>query len=388
MSRRLRRATWLSLALATMVRLTVAPLRALSADEAYYLCAARRGHGAWPIEDHPPLLGAFLALADRLVPGPIELRVRAVAALLAVVTALGVGRLASLLAAPDRREQSRWLAILVATWGLMPMVGGLIATPDAPLLAASAWLFAFSAERDDRLVDDGCRAALSALVVASKAIGAPIVLILAIAEVVRGRPRRAVALLLGALVAAPLALTSTIAQARHAVGLGPLVGAPYVGPLAALFALAIGQLFLWSPPLVVQAFRKATRATLPRPLAAVCAGIALMVLASALIAGRPPEPNWTAPAALALLAATAVTLVDAQATWRHVVVAVAIAPTLLALSLWSTPRSLLPNDPLERTPPRARLDPTRAETRYGAAAWRCLYRDECTDIDTIFNAYP
>jgi hypothetical protein len=91
-SRRWPRHVWAIFALAALVALAFSPLRHLSPDEAYYLCASR---ARWPIDDHPPLLGLLLAAAEAL-PGPIELRVRLVSIVLAVATALGVIRLATL----------------------------------------------------------------------------------------------------------------------------------------------------------------------------------------------------------------------------------------------------------------------------------------------------
>src|SRR5262245_37697482 len=82
----MRRLAFASIGLAALARAIVAPMRLLSPDEAYYLCAARRG---WPIVDHPPLLGWLLAAFDRM--GPVELRVRLVAILLQAITALGLG---------------------------------------------------------------------------------------------------------------------------------------------------------------------------------------------------------------------------------------------------------------------------------------------------------
>src|SRR5207244_816988 len=67
------------------------------------------------------------------------------------------------------------------------------------------------------------------------------------------RPRRkqwgaALSMLAGSIVVLPVALPSLRSQIAHAIGLGPLVGAPYVGALAALGAVVVGQLLLWSPP--------------------------------------------------------------------------------------------------------------------------------------------
>ncbi len=65
----------------------------LSPDEAYYLCAARRGGLVPSLVDHPPLLPWLLRLGDGLG-GPVELRVRLWAILFSAATGLAIIALA------------------------------------------------------------------------------------------------------------------------------------------------------------------------------------------------------------------------------------------------------------------------------------------------------
>jgi hypothetical protein len=392
-----------SITLAAAVRLVLAPMRILSPDEAYYLCAARRGPTPWPIVDHPPLLGAYLALADRIVPCPIELRVRLVAIALQVVTALGVAQLAHALGELDDAgaARDRWaLGAVLGTWGLLPMAGGLLATPDAPLLAPLSWLLALTCAPAvaPRLHTRACLLVLAALSVAAKASALPFVAVVAAAQVWRGDRGRGIALAIGALLATPLALPSLRAQSEHLLGRGGMVFAPHVGPLAAAGAFVVGQLLLLGPAVVVvwamTSKRASSRALRIAPgLSLATAGVLVVALASALVSGRPPEPNWTAPAAVLVFAVTAVGIARMKRLARSVVLGVTIAPTVVALVLWSMRESPLPAhaDPLARLPhsdatPSFTGAATDPEPRYARPSWRCVYKNDCAEIDAILGS--
>ena len=394
-----------TISLAAVIRLALAPMRILTADEAYYLCAARRGPRAWPIDDHPPLLGALLALADRWAPGPIELRVRLVPIVLQVMTALGVARLAARLGDDDASEDRRWLlGVILATWGLLPMAGGLLATPDAPMLAALAWLVALLAEPRvaprHELVLRACVLALAALAVAAKATALPFTLVIAAGHGARrdGPSRgRGIALALGAVAALPVTLTSLHAQLAHVVGQGPKVAAPYLGPLAAAGVFVVGQALLLGPAVVLVVLDVARRRSsdawsLPPGVALATGLVLLAALASALVTGRPPEPNWTAPAAIAIFAVTAVGIAGATRRRAVAVLGITTAPTLLALAAWSVRAGVLPGgaDPLARLPRVAQTfsaADARVEGPYAGPSWRCVYENECVEIDAIFSSY-
>lgn len=374
---------------AALIALAAAPLRHLSADEAYYLCAARL---RWPIADHPPLLGLILSATD-VLPGPIELRVRLVSIVLAIVTALGLARLAAI----GAKEPSR-AAVAGATLGalgLMPMAGALIATPDAPMLAALVWLLVVVAGAPPTIRP--ILAGPLALAATLSKVSALVITLGIGLDLVRRRETRATAhtIALGTLAALPFARQSLALQAEHLIGQGPAVSAPQIGPLAAVLALLLGQVLLYGPLVVPYAARPAAD-PLPRGALLGAGVLAAMALASAIVSGRPPEPNWLAPAGLLITARAARVLGDSslvaprRARW---ILASAVAPTALALALWATPRAVLPagRDPLAKVPPRSAspLDavPAVAPPRYAHGALTCAYQGKCLEIRMIFAGY-
>jgi len=372
----------LSLGYAACARLALAPLRRLSPDEAFYLCAARRG---WPIVDHPPLLGSLLTIADRL-PFGLEVRVRLVAVLLQAGTALLIGLLAATIDSEGATGRDRRFAfgVFFATWGLMPWVSGLIATPDAPLLAATAGALVFAGRRDA-----GARLGLLlclALAVSAKATG--LVVGLAIAFDLRRTDRVGAAIaLLGAALPLPLVWPSLVAQLGHVLGVGALISAPRIGPLPALGALLGGILLLFGPATCWCAARgRRSLALLPgaTPLVVVL-GVATML--SALVSGRAPEPNWIAPAFVPLFAIAAAEADLGEEHHRRGWLVAHVAPALLGIALWSSHARLHP-DPLGRVP-RLDQEPDGALQlpRYGAPAWSCLYDRDCQNIDVMLSTY-
>jgi len=368
-----RRAAKVSVALAFAARLILAPDRLLSPDEAYYLCAARKPSFRWPIVDHPPLLGWLLAAFDRLG-GPIELRVRVVAALLQVVTALAIAATAEAL----EPGAYAWAAFL-ATWGLMSWVSGLIATPDAPLLAVTAVLV-YVATRDRPQWP--ALLALSFLAVAAKVTGLVVVIAVAASLPLAAR----IATIAGGALAIPLARASLHAQVAHALGRGDLVSAPRVGAFAALLALIVGAVVLYGPAVAYLGVRG--RAHLTRVPGGVALAVSLLALASAsaVISGRPPEPNWIAPALVPILIAGAIAATGLTSRARRSLELVHLLPAMLAIGLWAA-RDLLPArlDPLARVP----RDRDRAEAHplppYARPAWSCVYDHRCDEIEAIFK---
>jgi hypothetical protein len=372
-----------------LIALAASPLRHLSADEAYYLCASR---ARWPIPDHPPLLGVLLSLGE-LLPSrwtPIELRVRAVSALLAFVTALGVSRLAAL-GSTEPKRAARVGAILGAL-GLLPMAGALIATPDAPLTASLVWLL---------VVVAGARPALRPILAGPLALAATlskvsaVMITLPIAmDLVRKRETRSTAhtLALGTLAALPFARQSLAVQLDHALGQGPAVSAPVVGAVAAVIALLLGQILLYGPAVLPFAARRVPD-PLPRGAWLGAGLLAAAALASAIVSGRPPEPNWLAPVGLMVTARAARALAEPAVSARTTawVVGSAVAPTALALALWALPRSVLPagRDPLAKVPPRSASPltavPAVAPPRYALPSLVCVYDGHCFEIRMIFG---
>jgi hypothetical protein len=353
-----------AIGIATLLRLALAPLRILSPDEAYYLAAARTGIA---IPDHPPLLRVLLTIADRL-PGPVELRVRSIAAVLAAVTAFGVVALARAIADRLKIPANPTLAAVLASFGLMGFAGGIVTTPDAPFLAATVWMLVV-ATRAPRAIP---LAMLAALALSSKASAvAPIVAV----AVGLARRHRAAALgvVVGGVAVLPLAWRSLVLQVGHAAGRGALVSAPYVGPLAAAGALIAGAFFLYSPPVWVRAARARALFVEVPGAGLLLVGSSMVLLASALLSGRPPEPNWIAPATLVVVA-----VASASGAMSRAALALHVAPTAVAVALFIGPD--LRASPLARLPhDRARVQDVELPS-YAVPAWRCVYEARCDDF--------
>jgi 4-amino-4-deoxy-L-arabinose transferase-like glycosyltransferase len=358
----------------------------LSPDEAYYLCAARRGGLVPDLVDHPPLLPWLLRLGDHLG-GPIELRVRLWAILFSAATGIAVAALARRFGA---RREGVLIAAWVGSWALLPTAGGFITTPDgAALLAVAVALLAAGRPRGLAL------AALALFVGAlAKVVVLPIALMLALAELRDARAdrrrgvARAAALLAGAALALPLLAPSLRFQLHHAFTQTATAGWSPLLALGAVLAAASAQALLWSPPVLWLGARTLARVPLgPRAVALALSGL---VLLSAVARGVPPEPNWWAPAALVVVAAAALGADALTPRARRGVVLAILAPTLVAAA--HTRRPFLPLR--TSTDPTARLHgwshgsaPIDAPGvgPYGPAAERCAYQSDCAEIDSYFN---
>ncbi len=115
------RAVLLMLLGLALLRLGLASVPGLAADEAYYWVWGR--HLDLGYYDHPPLIAWLVRLSTELV-GHSELGVRAICVL------LGVGSVA-LVAGSSRRA---WVSALALAGLPLFALGGLLATPDVPLL--------------------------------------------------------------------------------------------------------------------------------------------------------------------------------------------------------------------------------------------------------------
>ena len=120
-----------------VLRLAVAAITPLSADEAYYWLWSK--HLALSYLDHPPMV-AFVIRAGTEIFGDTSLGVRFVPWLLSSIAATSsqaVGRAGALLLGD---EDAGIIAALI--FAVMPMTGieTLVATPDAPQVAAAAFL--------------------------------------------------------------------------------------------------------------------------------------------------------------------------------------------------------------------------------------------------------
>jgi len=358
----------------------------LSPDEAYYLCAARRGGAIPDLVDHPPLLPWLLRLGDHLG-GSIELRVRLWAILFSAATGLAVVALARRFGA---RREGALVAAWVGSWALLPTAGGFVTTPDgAALFAVAVALLAIGRPR-------GLPIAAVALFVGAlaKVVVLPIALVLALAELgAAGSSRRdgiarAAALLTGPTLALPLLGPSLRFQLHHAFTQTATSGWSPTLALGAVVAAISAQALLWSPPVLWIGARALPR--VPRGPHAVALCLSGLVLVSALLRGVPPEPNWWAPAALIVVAAAAVGADALTRRARNALVLAVMVPTLVAAA-----HTVWPFLPLtEATDPTARLhgwsrgvEPLRAPGLgvYGPAAERCIYRNDCNEIEKYFN---
>ncbi len=287
------------------LRLVVSSLFELVPQEAYYLFYAR--HPALSYFDHPGLLAWCLALPAQLRPPPPVL-VRLVPFLLAAVTLAGMVRLARRFvpAAPGRA------VLLLATTGAFSVLG-VVALPDAPLVAAWTWTLCFLAEA---LLEGRPAAWLPAglcagLAFESKYTGAFLLLGAGVLLLALPRGRRALGtpwpwlgLALAALITAPVwiwnathgwasFLFQTAGRVEHARGLSPwnllgLVGSELVLVLPPL-------LFVWGRE-AVRAVPRALRGTLDEDelFLAVFSLLPAAVLIGVSL-GAVVKPNWPLP---------------------------------------------------------------------------------------------
>jgi len=117
-----------------VIRGIVAALTPISFDEAYYWLWSK--HLAAGYYDHPPMV-AFVIRAGSALFGDTSIGVRAVAWLLSVVATWAVWRTGAVLLGSEHGA-----ALAALFFNLMPMIGveSLVATPDSPEIAASAFV--------------------------------------------------------------------------------------------------------------------------------------------------------------------------------------------------------------------------------------------------------
>jgi len=140
---------WLAALLAvTALRLVVAAVTPLSPDEAYYWVWSRVLQGGYL--DHPPMVALFIR-AGTLLGGEDAFGIRLMGPIVLAVASLMLADAANRLF-PDQRPGNWAAALLNAT--LLVGVGGILATPDTPLLffwTASLWAIArLHASQDGR----------------------------------------------------------------------------------------------------------------------------------------------------------------------------------------------------------------------------------------------
>lgn len=361
----------------------------LSPDEAYYLCAARLGPGT-VLVDHPPIVRWMLQLSDGLRGLPVELRVRIWAIVCAFASTVITAALAMRYGEAERLASRGVWAAVVAAWALLPTAGGFITTPDGPLLLAigAALLVDAGGRSPSRAVAVG---ALLFVGMLAKVVALPVGIALGWGVLRDSRTARdrlfALAPVLGPVAALPWAWASFRFQMNHAYG---AAGIRPFEALGALVAAVSAQLVLW-PAVVVwdgakAVFRGGSR--LPAAHRALVVGLTMLIGASAILRGIPPEPNWWAPAAVVVVAMGAGAATSLAR--RRAILVLALAPTLVA-SL-HTFRPVLPLRP--EADPTARLHGWRdgrgpagaaGVGPYGPAAERCIYQNDCAEIQLYFR---
>lgn len=357
------------------LRVLLAVATDLSPDEAYYAAAAMTG--AFP-PDHPPVVVLLAKLGLALPALPIEMRVRLVPVLLGLATALLLVRAVALSDTGTAASQ-RWAALL-ASWTILPMTGGFLLTPDSPAMLALACLLLLNRlPAPPRLLV----ALASVIGLASKVVLLPVVLASALYPVRENRWR--LPALAASAVVAPIVAPSVAFQLHHAYRVHAWT---IPGALGALLALAAAQGALWTPaPWVLGPAGLSTAPVLER---AWVAATLLLVALSAIVRAVPPEPNWLAPAALVLIAASAAAIPRRSVHIRRTLLVLGPGLCLVAAS-----HVVYPWLPLPRaSDPTARLHGWRSPSppsyapgvgSYGAAAERCVYQRDCDEITSYFR---
>lgn len=267
------------LAVSVGVRLALALGTDIYFDEAYYWQWAQ--HLAWGYYDHPPLIAWLIA----------ALGVRPAALLCGVGTVAAVWGLARDV---HGSREAAWRA--AALWSVVPaaILGGVWATPDAPLLLF--WALALWALWRERWVLAGLASGLALL---SKYPGVLLaVVFLATAVRTRRLPAGAwLTALLGVLLFLPVVLWNAhrdwvgfAFQLRHGLG--------GQGGLATFGEFLAGQLALGGPVLLPLALAYAVRGPREQFLLRVAAVVPLLFFGYAALRTRG-EANWPAAAYIA-----------------------------------------------------------------------------------------
>ncbi len=317
-----------ALAALTLLRLAVAASVPLAPDEAYYWVWSRALAAGYP--DHPPMVALWIRLGT-IMAGSGTLGVRLLAPPSIAIASLLLADAADRLL-PGRGAGLRAAALLNAT--LLFGVGGVLMTPDAPLLAfwtACLWALA-------RLLHSGDQrwwlavGLFAGLAMVSKYTAALLWVGIAVWLLITPSTRpwlRRPAPWLGALVALAVFLPVVLWDAGHGW---------------ASFARQGGRIGLWHPELAIRFLGElfGGQIGLVTPLIFAC--FAGGIVAATRQAWRTREPAWTLLAALTLPAVALFTehaLGDrVQGNWPAVIYpAAAIAAGGLRAPIW---RRLMP----------------------------------------------
>jgi 4-amino-4-deoxy-L-arabinose transferase-like glycosyltransferase len=344
-------------ALAWLAAALVVPL---FPDEYYYWTWSQ--HLAAGYFDHPPAV-AWLIGAGTTLFGTTPFGVRAFTLACGLLTLTAVGRLAARLAGPAAAPRAMLL------FAVTPLITGafVLATPDAPLLAATTWslyaiLRAIEADNTPRQALGWWSMAGVLLGVAGlskyTAVLVPAALALTLAL---HRPLRRVLATPGPYLAAVLALVLVSPVVAWNAGHGWVsfryqlshgLGAPRGGSLLDREVTMVSQQLLAATPILLAFLVAAVWRTLRRridPRAVLLGGVALCVALFFAWSGRrrPVEANWLAlayPAATVLLASWP--LEPRAARWLRAGAWLSAALTLVLLTHLATPLLPLPREPL------------------------------------------
>lgn len=306
----------------SLLKLIAAGTLELSEDEAYYWCWSQQLD--WGYFDHPPMIAYFISLGTKIF-GHTELGVRVVGILLGI----------PMLVLCHRMTRGSLLAVCLV--GTMPlyMLGGILSTPDVPLLLM--WLVGLWATKEKRWLILGVAAGLAMM---SKYTGALLFpLMMASSPKSLKNPRVYVGLLLALLTYAPNIYWNLVHDGiswefqLHHIRSEPrrfdFLGAQFglTGPI--IFILLIAWM-IGGPK---------------TPLKNIALFGFLPLLAIAIYSGG--EANWAAPAYLGALLA----LSECRGIWRKVAwtgVGVNLFLCLVVLIHAQKPLTFHPNDPLHR----------------------------------------
>ncbi len=356
-----------------VLRLAVAAAPGLAADEAYYWLWGQ--HLDLGYYDHPPMI-AWLIRASTAIVGHSELGVRALCVL------LGVGAVA-LVAASSRRS---WVTAMALASLPLFALGGLLATPDVPLLFGWALCLAGLVRGGRWWLVAGLGAGIAILGKHTGLVLLPIMLV--------SRPRDLrtrwpwLGLGLVALVLLPhgvwLASHDWITlrfQAGHGLGIGGAEPAAMPG-LGGLLSFLGGQIGLVSPLLFLCFAAYWAVGWMDRGVVRLWWLLSFPVFLFFALASMvaPSEANWAAPAYLGAAAG----LAHMSARWRRIAwVGIGFAAVTSAVltvhalrPLWPLPKdptlSLVGGEVLGQAVQAWGIEPVYT-TRYQEAAWIRFY---------------
>ncbi len=363
----------MALALLAVLRLGLAAVPGLAADEAYYWVWGQQLDLGY--YDHPPLI-AWLIRASSALLGHGELGVRALCVL------LGVGAV-GMLAVSSRRP---WITTLACASLPLFALGGLLATPDVPLLFGWALCLAGLVRGGRWWLLAGLGAGIAVLGKHTGLMLVPLMLVARPRDLRTRWPWLGLGLMLVVLTPHIVWLAQhdwvTLRfQAGHGLGVGHAEAGASPG-LAGLAGFLAGQVGLVSPLLFACFVAYWAVGWMDRGVLRLWWLLSFPVFAFFAVSSmfEPAEANWPAPAYLA----AAVGLAHLSARWRRMawvgigfaVVSSGLLTVHALRPLWPIPRdptlSLVGGEVLGEAVQAWGVEPVYT-TRYQEAAWVRFY---------------